>query len=133
MIMKRFISTAVLLTAAVVAAAPATGNVPNGKGLEILEGAPVDLVCDGQVTTKVVVTPGGGATGWRAAPQNQHHVLSWFSITTYNADGSVAFVDEKYWGNKTGIAPLRCEQDLRDVGIPILVQGTIHPLPGGSK
>lgn len=119
--------------AALVAAVPTSANVPNGNGLDVIENAPVDLTCDGQVTTRVLVTRGGGATGWRATPQDQHHVLSWFSITMFNPDGSVAFVDEKYWGNKTGIAPLQCVQDLRSVGIPVLVRGTIHPLPGGES
>jgi hypothetical protein len=131
--MKRFVLMLGIALAAVVAVAPATANVPNGSGLDILEGFPVDLTCDGQVTTRVVVTRGGGATGWRAVPQDQHHVLSWFSVTMFNADGSVASVDEKYWGKKLGIDSLSCEQDLRVVGIPVLIQGTIHPLPGSGS
>jgi hypothetical protein len=132
MVMKRLVLALATVLATLVAVSPTSANVPGGKGLEILEGLPVDLTCDGQLTTRVVVTRGGGATGWRATPQNQHHVLSWFSITEFNADGSVAWVDEKRWGKKTGIAPLRCVQDFRAFGIPTLIEGTIHPLPGAK-
>ncbi len=131
--MKRLSVALAAALATLVAVAPTSANVPNGNGLEIIEGMPVDLTCDGEVTTRVLVTRGGGATGWRAEPQSQHHVLSWFSITTFSTTGAILSVDEKYWGKKKGIASLQCVQDLRTVGIPVLVQGTIHPLPGGGS
>ena len=115
--------------ATIVVAAPATANVPNGKGLEHVVG---ELVCGSETTFHVLVTRGGGATGWRV-DQGQHHVLSYFSITYHFESGDV--IDAKRWGNKTGIAPLVCPPQsfpgIPELQIPaVTIESVIHPLPG---
>lgn len=128
--MKHFVTVLTTLAAVVVAiVAPATANVPNGNGLEHVIG---ELVCGPDTTFDVLVTRGGGATGWRV-DQGQHHVLSYFSITYHFDFGDV--IDAKTWGNKTGIAALRCPPrdypGVPELGIPaVTIEGTIHPLPG---
>jgi hypothetical protein len=115
---------------ATLAGAGAAGaNVPNGGGLEHVIGA---LVCGSDTTVDVIVTRGGGATGWRV-DQDQHHVLSYFSITYHYESGDV--VDAKRWGNKSGISPLVCPPlyfpGFPELGIPpVTIEGVIHPLPG---
>jgi len=130
--MKHLVVALAALAAIVFAAAPATANVPNGNGLERIDGALPCVNESGGVETSlvVVVTRGGGATGWRAEPQGQHHVLSYFAITYHFETGDVT--DAKTWGNKTGIAPLHCRQDYPAFGeFPaVTIEGTIHPLPG---
>jgi len=126
--MKRGILALAVAITAVVLAGPATANVPKGAGLELLE-APIPLTCTGnQQTFGVVVTPGGGATGWRVDVNgqqvNQHHVLSYFSIT---AGGTTVF--EKTWGVKNGQIALDCSQTILDT----VIVGTIHPLPGNDN
>jgi hypothetical protein len=110
--------------------ATASAGVPNGNGLERLE-APIPLVCtadDGtsEATYTVALVRGAGATGWRV-DQNQHHVLSFFSITTYLASGPVT--ESKTWGNHNGLAALHCSQFVPSFGeFPaVLIEGTIHP------
>jgi opacity protein-like surface antigen len=127
--MKHLLATLAAL-AAIVGTAPATAaDVPNGRGLEHVLG---ELVCGPDTTFDVLVTPGGGATGWRV-DQGQHHVLSYFSITYHFDSGDVT--EAKTWGNKSGIAPLMCEPQfypgIPELGIPaVTIEGTIHPLPG---
>ena len=130
--MKRFILAFAVSLAAVIAAAPATANVPNGKGLEVLEQF-VPLDCDGHETFTVKVTRGAGATGWRV-DQNQHHVLSYFSITVYYPAPIGTVNDAKTWGQKSGIDSLDCSQDIPAFGdFPAVhIEGTIHPLPGNN-
>jgi hypothetical protein len=127
--MKRFV-LALGLAVAAIFAAQASANVPNGKGLELLE-SPIPLVCNGdQETLAVVVTPGNGATGWRVDVNgqevNQHHVLSYFAITV----GGVK-VTEKSWGVKQGLDSLECSQYI--AAFDTLIEGTIYPLPGGGS
>ena len=55
---------------------------------------------------------------------NQHHVLSYFSIT---AGGTTVF--EKTWGVKNGQIALDCSQTILDT----VIVGTIHPLPGNDN
>jgi hypothetical protein len=126
--MKRIILAIGLALGTVTAATPATAHVPNGKGLDVLE-SPIPLVCTGdQATTKVVVTPGGGATGWRVDVNgqtvDQHHVLSSFSITV---DGTTVYA--KTWGVKRGLASLDCSQTI----FGTVIEATIHPLPGSGR
>ena len=130
--MKHIVVLITAVAALATATTPAIANVPNGDGLERIEG---ELPCvngSGGIETSlvVVVTRGGGATGWRAEPQGQHHVLSYFAVTYHFDAGDV--VDAKTWGNKTGIAALHCRQDYPAFGgFPaVTVEGTIHPLPG---
>ena len=123
--MQRFVLAALVVATAMVIASPATANVPNGEGLELLE-APIPLVCAGdQETFDVIVTPGNGATGWRVDVNgqqvNQHHVLSYFSITVGGT--TVAL---KTWGVKQGLESFDCSQTIGDT----VIRGTIHPLPG---
>ena len=130
--MMRLTLVLAALAAAMVAVTPAIADVPNGNGLEHVIG---ELTCGGETTFDVLVTPGGGATGWRV-DQGQHHVLSYFSITYHFDSGDV--VDAKTWGNKTGIAALPCPPryypGLPEFGIPaVTIAGTIHPLPGGGR
>jgi len=125
--MRRIVMAIGLALGAVTAAAPATAQVPNGNGLDLLE-SPIPLVCTGeQATTKVVVTPGGGATGWRVDVNgrtvDQHHVLSSFSITV---EGTTVYA--KTWGVKRGLASLECSQTI----LGTVVEATIHPLPGSG-
>lgn len=125
--MRRIIMAIGLGLGAVTAAAPATAQVPNGNGLDLLE-SPIPLVCTGdQATTKVIVTPGGGATGWRVDVNgqtvDQHHVLSSFSITV---EGTTVYA--KTWGVKRGLASLECSQTI----LGTVIEGTIHPLPGSG-
>ena len=130
--MKRFVLVFAVSLAAVITAAPATANVPNGKGLEFLQQF-VPLDCDGNETFAVKVTRGGGATGWRV-DQNQHHVLSYFSITVYYPAPIGTVTDAKTWGEKNGIDSLDCSQDIPAFGgFPAIhIEGTIHPLPIGG-
>jgi len=130
--MKRFILAFAVSLAAVIAAAPATANVPNGKGLEVLEQF-VPLDCERHETFTVKVTRGAGATGWRV-DQNQHHVLSYFSITFYYPAPIGTVNDAKTWGKKSGIDSLDCSQDIPAFGdFPAVhIEGTIHPLPGNN-
>ena len=137
--MKRFIFALAVAVSAVVAAAPATANVPSGNGLVLLEQF-IPLVCVGndgeEATFAVFVTRGGGATGWRV-DQNQHHVLSYFSLTLHLPTGDVT--DAKTWGNKSGIAAMQCSQDIPALEIEgvvypaVSIRGTIHPLPGAGR
>ena len=130
--MKRFIMVVGVALAAVVAVGPASAKVPSGNGLEHVIG---ELVCGNETTFDVLVTPGGGATGWRV-DQGQHHVLSFFSITYHLESGDA--VDAKSWGNKTGIASLRCPPryfpGIPEFGVPaVTIEGIIHPLPGAGS
>ena len=126
--MRRLLGALAAMSALAIAASPATANVPNGNGLEHVLG---ELVCGSDTTFDVLVTRGGGATGWRV-DQGQHHVLSFFSITYHLDSGDVT--DAKTWGKKTGIAPLRCPPTyypgVPEFGIPaVTIEGVIHPLP----
>jgi hypothetical protein len=126
--MKRGILALAVAITAVVLAGPAAANLPKGNGLELLE-APIALTCTGdQRTFGVTVTPGGGATGWRVDVNgqtvNQHHVLSYFSITV---GGTTTY--QKTWGVKSGLASLDCSQTIFDT----VIVGTIHPLPGNDN
>ena len=126
--MKRFTLLLAVAVMAVVAASPATANVPKGGGLELLE-APIPLVCTGDHETfNVVVTPGNGATGWRVDVDgqvvNQHHVLSYFAIIV---NGTT--VASKTWGVKQGLVSYDCTQTIGDT----VIEGTIYPLPGNSN
>jgi hypothetical protein len=138
--MKR-LTLALAVATAMIAVAPATATVPTGPGLVLLEQF-IPLVCTGggleQTTFAVYVTRGGGATGWRV-DQNQHHVLSYFSITTHLPTGDVT--EAKTWGVKQGIAAMQCAQEIPELtdprtGMtypPVSIRGTIHPLPGGGN
>jgi len=130
--MKHLVVALAVLMAIVVGAAPATANVPSGNGLERIAG---EILCvdesgAAETTLLIVGVRGAGATGWRAEPQGQHHVLSYFAITYHFDSGDVT--DAKTWGNKTGLAPLRCHQEYPAFGAfpAVTIDGTIHPLPG---
>ncbi len=100
--MRRGIAVAsVLASLAVAAVAPASANVPGGKGLDSTFG-PFDCETLGTVT---IVTSERGPTGW--TDSGEHVVPLSFSGTFTDPEGNV-FTFSRNFGTKAGMNPFTC-------------------------
>ena len=104
----------VVLAVAAVLVAPATA-VPQGKGLVVEFG----FSCGGAPAHAVLITRGGGQTGWNLAT-GQHVVVKTFSGTfTFTPEGGgtpIVETESRSSGEKVGLGtPLVCSQSFTQV------------------
>jgi hypothetical protein len=103
--MKRTLLLAIACVTALAMAAPASANVPRGRGLM----EPFPATCDG-MEIMVIQTRGGGATAW--ATTGEHVVLQSLSFET---GGQVVF--SKSLGVKAGLSTFTCTAQLEEDGV----------------
>ena len=132
--MKRLTLAVAVALAAVISAAPATANVPNGNGLDLIPASPIGLHCADGETYSVKVTRNLGKSGWQVE-SSRHYIVGAFWITiTHTASGAVLSREGGTWGSKAGLEPLTCWGGYDDPsGVTIRIDSTIYPVPGGGN
>jgi hypothetical protein len=130
--MRRFTLAAAVTTAAAIAAAPATANVPRGNGLTTVPASPIGVHCEDGGTYSVKLTRNLGKSAWQVE-SNLHYVVGVFSVTEYE-QGVVVFSETNTFGVKAGLEPLECWGGFIDEqGNGFAIRSTIYPLPGGGN
>jgi hypothetical protein len=119
--MQRVILGLAVVATAAFLAAPATA-VPRGNGLIVQVGCS----CEGAPSGSVLITRGGGQTGWNVST-GQHVVVKTFSGTfTFTPEGGgtpIVETENRSSGQKVGLGtPITCSQTFTEV---IPGQGTV--------
>ena len=134
--MKRLVFGLALAVATAVAAAPATANIPNGKGHVTIPG----LECEGQEQGLIRVTRNLGKSAWIVETE-QHYVVSMFSVTAtfVPANGDPPVIVESFtntFGKKAGLEPIRCEgrgsEPVPGGTLETVIRGEIRFVPAGK-
>jgi hypothetical protein len=132
--MERVILAIAAVLAAAISATPATANVPNGNGLDLIPASPIGVHCEDGGTYSVKVTRNLGKSGWQVEA-SRHYVVGEFWVTiTHTATGVVLSREGGSWGKKKGLEPLVCwgGYDDLEAGLTIRIDSIVYPVPGGK-
>jgi hypothetical protein len=132
--MKRLTLALAVTTAAAIAAAPATANVPGGSGLTTIPASPVGVHCEDGETYSVKVTRNLGKSGWQVE-SSRHYVVGdfWMTITD-TASGALISREGGSWGKKVGLEALTCWGGYDDpLGFTVRIDSTLYPVPASSE